>query len=162
MLIFRGAVMQHPRGSTSAPAMSPHYWIPPTSVSCTGVTEVHYLLAPFSAAIAPRQRCLGVAPPVSHRDTETGMDKAEGNATIVFVPSEHLGISLATEPSAKRSWKTGIAFFLSALLAFGGSLVVMLVVGQLVQPRKHVVEEHLVGLLPQQLLVPGAIFRTLV
>ncbi|KAH7963182.1 hypothetical protein HPB52_019924 [Rhipicephalus sanguineus] len=154
MLLFRGAVTQHPRGSSSAPAMSPHYWIPPTSVSVTGVTEVQSLLAPFSAAAALRQSCLGAAPPVSHSDMETVMDKAEGDATIVVVPSQHLDTSLATEPPAKRSWSTGIAFFETALLAFGGSLVAMLVVGQLLQPREQVVEEHMVMALPLQPLVP--------
>ncbi|KAH7963950.1 hypothetical protein HPB52_023988 [Rhipicephalus sanguineus] len=103
MLIFRGALPQHPRGSTSAPAMSPHYWIPPTSVSCTDVTEVHALLAPFSAAAAPRECCLGAAPPVSHRDNETSVDKAEGDANIAVVSSQQLDTSLPTEPPAKRS-----------------------------------------------------------
>ncbi|KAH7962200.1 hypothetical protein HPB52_014902 [Rhipicephalus sanguineus] len=135
--------MQHPRGSSSAPAVSPHYWIPPTSVSVTGVTEVQSLLAPFSAAAALRHCCLGAAPPVSHSDMETGMDKAEGDATIVVVPSQHLDTSLATEPPAKRSWSTGIAFFETALLAFGGG-----------HPREQVVEEHMVMALPQQPLVP--------
>ncbi|KAL1476878.1 hypothetical protein MTO96_036177 [Rhipicephalus appendiculatus] len=62
--------------------------------------------------------------------------------------------NLATQPQVKRSWSTGMAFSVSAVLAFGGSLVVMLVVGQILQPRELAAEEKMVTVVAQQPQLP--------
>lgn len=152
MLIFRGAVTQHPRGSTSAPAMSPHYWIPPTSVSCTGVTEVQSLLAPLSAAALLHH---GAPQLVGQRDDDVfpAERQSDDDAAAVAASSEPLDASFPTEPPVKRSWSRGVAFFVAVLLAFGGSLAVMFVVSQLLQPRELAGDEQVVTAVARQPLV---------
>ncbi|KAH7961234.1 hypothetical protein HPB52_006031 [Rhipicephalus sanguineus] len=147
MLIYRGAMTQHPRGSTSAPAMSPHYWIPPTSFSCTGVTEVQSLLAPFSGGAILQQ---GAAPPVGQRDDEAFRAERQGDdAAVVAASSEPLDASFPI----KRSWSHAPTLFVATLLAFGGLLVVMFFATQLLQPRELGGDEPLVTGVVHQPLV---------
>ncbi|KAL3190458.1 hypothetical protein MRX96_019977 [Rhipicephalus microplus] len=110
--------------------MSPHYWIPPTSVSCTGVTEVQSLLAPFSAAALLQK---GAAPLVGQCDDEAlSAERQVDEAAVVAASSEPLDASFPI----KRSWSRASTFFVATLLAFAGVLVVMFAASQLLEPRE--------------------------
>lgn len=152
MLIYRGAATQHPRASTSAPAISPRYWIPRTSVSCTGVNEIPSLLAPFPAAAFLHR---GAAPSFGQRDDVVTVDKqGDEDAAVVATSSEPLdACSFPTEPPANGSWSRGMAFFVSALLAFVGSVAVMFVVSQLLQTRELAADEPMMTAVAHQPLV---------
>lgn len=144
MLIFRGAVTQHPRGSTSAPAMSLHYWLPLTSVSSTGVTELQSLLAPFSAAALLHQGMPPLAPSNGERDDVLSLGtRGDYDAAVIAASSQPLNANTSTQPSVETCHSRGLAFVL-ALLVLVGLLVAMHVVGQSLQSRELVADEWIV------------------
>lgn len=144
MLVLRGTVTQHPRGSTSTPAMSPHYWIPPTSVSCSGVTELQAILAPFSAAALLHQ---GASPPSPPTGRPSGVPAAEtrhdGDAGVLIASStEPSGAHSARQPPGEESGGRNLAFLITAAVAFAALVVIVLTLGRTLQPRDVIADEQ--------------------
>lgn len=117
------------------PAMSPHYWIPRTSVSSAGISEVQALLAPLSA------RTPQYAPPPSPRNgqrdgSSVSMEKqGENFDAVIASSSQSLNADFADQPPGEKTRTRGV-ILVSALLVFGVVLVLMLFVGQALQPRE--------------------------
>ncbi|KAH7963839.1 hypothetical protein HPB52_023643 [Rhipicephalus sanguineus] len=145
MLVLRGAVTRHPRGSTSVPAMSPHHWMPPRSLSCSGATEMQTLLAPFSAAALMAQRA-SHQPPPGPAGIPCGVPTAERahDAAADFhvaLSSMLSGDRLPRQLQTKESRGRSLALLITALVAFGGLLVIVLTVGRALQPRDLIADE---------------------
>ncbi|KAL1426844.1 hypothetical protein MTO96_017924 [Rhipicephalus appendiculatus] len=125
--------------------MSPHYWMPPTSLSCSGATEMQALLAPCSAAALMAQRA-SQQPPRGPAGVPCGVANAErahdGAADVnVASSSKPSGDRLPIQPPAKESRGRILASLITALVAFGGLLVVVLTVGRALQPRDVIADE---------------------
>ncbi|KAL3190460.1 hypothetical protein MRX96_019978 [Rhipicephalus microplus] len=141
MIIFRGQLTQHPRGSTSVPAMSPHYWIPPTSVSTAGISEVHILLAPLYARMP--QWGPTPPPPNSQRDgslISLKQKQDEDDNAVIAASSQSLSADFVGGPSGEKTCTRGV-ILVSALLVFGVVLAIMLFIGQALQPRELQADE---------------------
>ncbi|KAL1468152.1 hypothetical protein MTO96_025632 [Rhipicephalus appendiculatus] len=145
MLVLRGAVIRHPRGSTSVPAMSPHYWMPPTSLSCSGATEMQALLAPFSATALMAQRA-PQEPPRGPAGVPCGVPTAEGahdGAADVNVASsvKPSGDRLPRHSQEKESRGRTLALLITALVAFVGLLLIALTFSHALQPSDLTADE---------------------
>ncbi|KAL1486722.1 hypothetical protein MTO96_031289 [Rhipicephalus appendiculatus] len=132
--------------------MSPHYWIPPTSVSSAGISEVHALLAPLSARMPQR----APPPPPPNSQPEGSLisleRQGEDDDAVIATSSQSLNADLATEPSGEKTRTRGV-ILVSALLVFGVVLAIMLVVGQALQPRELQADDPMLTEVVRQPLV---------
>ncbi|KAL1480572.1 hypothetical protein MTO96_050921 [Rhipicephalus appendiculatus] len=152
MLIFRGQLTHHPRGSTSVPAMSPHYWIPPTSISSAGISEVQSMLAPLSARMP---QCAPPPPPSNGQRDGSLISleiQDEDDNAVSAASSQSLNADFADRPSDEKTRTRGV-ILVSALLVFGVVLAIMLVVGQALQPRELQADDPMLTEVVRQPLV---------
>ncbi|KAK8777130.1 hypothetical protein V5799_029526 [Amblyomma americanum] len=131
MLIFRGAVTYHPRGSSSAPLLSPYYWMPPTSVSCTGVSEVQGMLAPFSA---PTQFPRGApSPPAPLRPPRPEGQHGKPAVPSGAAPADAYINFPGPQREAKTNKKLGYMFLILSAIGFVCFAAVAFAAGQLLR-----------------------------